>query len=237
MLTARQVVNELQKTGHTVAFIRRADGGIRIYNIDGVTFPRNSSEGNNKAREILKNEAVAGKSQVPILKTDYSAKRAEQLRKNREKKIKHPTTKKSPLQRALEEIRKTKKVIDKLVAEGHGKASDFENLATTANQLLNTTDAKALRRERTRLYLYRQVLKKTQGKNIADPNEVKSEILGMLYGASLFAEYYKVKNKNIGFFYGITKQDLDELEKAYKAGREDLQEMFVTNERLAKLLR
>ena len=32
MLTARQVVNELQKTGHTVAFIRRADGGIRIYN-------------------------------------------------------------------------------------------------------------------------------------------------------------------------------------------------------------
>ena len=237
MLTARQVVNELQKTGHSVAFIRRADGGIRIYNIDGVTFPRNSSEGNNKAREILKNEAVAGKSQVPILKTDYSAKRAEQLRKNREKKIKHPTTKKSPLQRALEEIRKTKKVIDKLVAEGHGKASDFENLATTANQLLNTTDAKALRRERTRLYLYRQVLKKTQGKNIADPNEVKSEILGMLYGASLFAEYYKVKNKNIGFFYGITKQDLDELEKAYKAGREDLQEMFVTNERLAKLLR
>lgn len=237
MLTARQVVNELQKTGHSVAFIRRADGGIRIYNIDGVTFPRNSSEGNNKAREILKNEAVAGKSQVPILKTDYSAKRAEQLRKNREKKIKHPTTKKSPLQRALEEIRKTKKVIDKLVAEGHGKASDFENLATTANQLLNTTDAKALRRERTRLYLYRQVLKKTQGKNIADPNEVKSEILGMLYGANLFAEYYKVKNKNIGFFYGITKQDLDELEKAYKAGREDLQEMFVTNERLAKLLR
>lgn len=237
MLTARQVVNELQKTGHSVAFIRRADGGIRIYNIDGIIFPRNSSDGNNKAREILKNEAIVGKSQVPILKTDYSAKRAEQLRKNREKKIKHPTTKKSPLQRALEEIRKTKKVIDKLVAEGHGKASDFENLATTANQLLNTTDAKALRRERTRLYLYRQVLKKTQGKNIADPNEVKSEILGMLYGASLFAEYYKVKNKNIGFFYGITKQDLDELEKAYKAGREDLQEMFVTNERLAKLLR
>lgn len=237
MLTARQVVNELQKTGHTVAFVRRADGGIRIYNIDGVTFPRNSSEGNNAARDVLKKEAITGKSKVPILNTDYSAKRAEQLRKNREKKIKHPTTKKSPLQRALEEIRKTKKVIDKLVAEGHGKASDFENLATTANQLLNTTDAKALRRERTRLYLYRQVLKKTQGKNIADPNEVKSEILGMLYGASLFAEYYKVKNKNIGFFYGITKQDLDELEKAYKAGREDLQEMFVTNERLAKLLR
>ena len=237
MLTARQVVNELQKTGHTVAFIRRADGGIRIYNIDGVTFPRNSSEGNNKARELLKNEAVGGKSQVPILKTDYSAKRLEQLKKNRQKKIKHPTTKKSPLQRALEEIRKTKKVIDQIVREGDGKASDFENLATTANELLNTTDVKVLRRERTRLYLYRQVLRKTKGKNLVDPNEIKSEILGMLYGASLFAEYYKIKEKNIGFFYGITKQDLDELEKAYKAGREDLQEMFVTNPRLAKLLR
>lgn len=237
MLTARQVVNELQKTGHSVAFIRRADGGIRIYNIDGVTFPRNSSEGNNEAREILKNEAVAGKSKVPILKTDYSAKRLEQLKKNRQKKIQHPTTKKSPLQRALEEIRKTKKVIDQLVREGHGKASDFENLATTANQLLNTSDVKVLRSERTRLYLYRQVLRKTQGKALVDPNEAKSEILGMLYGASLFAEYYKVREKNIGFFYAITKQDLDELEKAYKAGREDLQEMFVTNERLAKLIR
>ena len=61
MLTARQVVNELQKTGHTVSFIRRADGGIRIYNIDGKTFARNSSEGNNFAREMLKDEAVAGK--------------------------------------------------------------------------------------------------------------------------------------------------------------------------------
>ena len=59
----------------------------------------------------------------------------------------------------------------------------------------------------------------------------------MLYGATLFAEYYKVRDKNIGFFYGITKQDLDELEKAYKSSREDLQEMFVTNERLAKLLK
>ena len=76
--------------------------------------------------------------------------------------------KKTPLQRALEEIRKTKKVIDQLVAEGHGKASDFENLATTANQLLNTSDVKALRRERTRLYLYRQVLRKTQGKQLTD---------------------------------------------------------------------
>ena len=237
MLTARQVVNELQKTGHSVAFIRRADGGIRIYNIDGISFPRNSSEGNNAARDLLKKEAIIGKSQVPILKTDYSAKRLEQLKKNRQKKIQHPTTKKSPLQRALEEIRKTKKVIDQLVAEGQGKASDFENLATTANELLNTSDVKQLRRERTRLYLYRQVLRKTKGKNLVDPNEVKSEILGMLYGASLFAEYYKVKDKNIGFFYGITKQDLDEMEKAYKASREDLQELFVTNERLAKLLK
>lgn len=237
MLTARQVVNELQKTGHSVAFIRRADGGIRIYNINGVTFPRNSSEGNNAARDLLKKEAVMGKSQVPILKTDYSAKRLEQLKKNRQKNIKHPTTKKSPLTRALEEIRKTKKVIDQLVREGHGKASDFENLATTANQLLNTSDVKVLRSERTRLYLYRQVLRKTQGKSLVDPNEAKSEILGMLYGASLFAEYYKVREKNIGFFYSITKQDLDELEKAYKAGREDLQEMFVTNERLAKLIK
>ena len=90
MLTARQVVNELQKTGHSVAFIRRADGGIRIYNIDGISFPRNSSEGNNKAREILKNEAVAGKSQVPILKTDYSAKRLEQLKKNRRQLLHSP---------------------------------------------------------------------------------------------------------------------------------------------------
>lgn len=237
MLTARQVVNELQQTGHSVAFVRRADGGIRIYNIDGKSFPRNSSEGNNYAREILKDEAVTGKSKVPILKTDYSAKRLEQLKKNRQKNIKHPTTKKSPLHRALEEIRKTKKVIDKIVAEGQRKASDFENLATTANELLNTSDVKQLRRERTRLYLYRQVLRKTKGKNLVDPNEVKSEILGMLYGASLFAEYYKVKDKNIGFFYGITKQDLDEMEKAYKASREDLQELFVTNERLAKLLK
>ena len=151
MLTARQVVNELQKTGHTVAFIRRADGGIRIYNIDGKTFPRNSSEGNNFAREMLKDEAVAGKSKVPILKTDYSAKRLEQLKKNRQKKIKHPTTKKSPLQRALEEIKKTKKVIDQLVREGHGKASDFEDLGATAHELLNTTDIKAIRSERNRL--------------------------------------------------------------------------------------
>ena len=237
MLTARQVVNELQKTGHTVEFSRRADGGIRIYRIDKKTFPRNSSEGNNFAREMLKNEAVAGKSKVPILKTDYSAKRLEQLKKNRQKKIKHPTTKKSPLQRALEEVRKTKKVIDKLVREGYGKASDFEDLGATANKLLNMTDVKAIRSERNRLYLYRQELMKTKGQPLVDPNEVKSEILGMLYGASLFAEYYKIKEKNIGFFYGITKQDLDDLEKAYKAGREDLQEIFVTNERLAKLLR
>ena len=237
MLTARQVVNELQKTGHSVAFIRRADGGIRIYNIDGQNFPRNGSEGNNYARELLKTEAVAGKSQVPILKTDYSAKRLEQLKKNRQKKIQHPTTKKSPLQRALEEIRKTKKVIDRLVQEGHGKASDFENLATTANQLLNTSDIKALRSERTRLYLYRQELRRTKGQPLVDPNEVKAEIVGMLYGAGMFDQYEKLKNKNIGYFYGITKQDLDALEKAYKAGSEDIEELFTTNERLAKLLR
>ena len=237
MLTARQVVNELQKTGHSVAFIRRADGGIRIYNIDGQNFPRNGSEGNNYARELLKTEAVAGKSQVPILKTDYSAKRLEQLKKNRQKKIQHPTTKKSPLQRALEEIRKTKKVIDRLVQEGHGKASDFENLATTANQLLNTSDIKALRSERTRLYLYRQELRRTKGQPLVDPNEVKAEIVGMLYGAGMFDQYEKIKNKNTGYFYGVTKQDLDELEKAYKAGSEDIEELFTTNERLAKLLR
>lgn len=237
MLTARQVVNELQKTGHSVAFIRRADGGIRIYNIDGVTFPRNSSEGNNAARDLLKKEAVMGKSQVPILKTDYSAKRLDQLKKNRQKNIKHPTTNKSPLQRALEEIRKTKKVIDQLVREGHGKASDFEDLATTANQVLNTSDVKVLRSERTRLYLYRQELRRTKGQPLVDPNEVKAEIVGMLYGAGMFDQYEKIKNKNTGYFYGITKQDLDELEKAYKAGSEDIEELFTTNERLAKLLR
>ena len=237
MLTARQVVNELQKTGHSVAFIRRADGGIRIYNIDGVTFPRNSSEGNNAARDLLKKEAVMGKSQVPILKTDYSAKRLDQLKKNRQKNIKHPTTNKSPLQRALEEIRKTKKVIDQLIREGHGKASDFENLATTANQVLNTSDVKVLRSERTRLYLYRQELRRTKGQPLVDPNEVKAEIVGMLYGAGMFDQYEKIKNKNTGYFYGITKQDLDALEKAYKAGSEDIEELFTTNERLAKLLR
>ena len=237
MLTARQVVNELQQTGHSVAFIRRADGGIRIYNIDGKSFPRNSSEGNNFAREMLKDEAVSGKSKVPILKTDYSAKRLEQLKKNRQKKIKHPTTKKSPLQRALEEIRKTKKVIDQLVREGQGKASDFEDLGVTANELLNTTDVKAIRRERTRLYLYRQELRRTKGQPLVDPNEVKAEILGMLYGAGMFDRYEKLKNKNIGYFYGITKQDLDELEKAYKAGSEDIEELFTTNTRLAKLIR
>ena len=237
MLTARQVVNELQKTGHSVAFIRRADGGIRIYNIDGQNFPRNGSEGNNYARELLKTEAVAGRSKVPILKTDYSAKRLDQLKKNRQKNIKHPTTNKSPLQRALEEIRKTKKVIDQLVREGHGKASDFENLATTANQLLNTSDIKALRSERTRLYLYRQELRRTKGQPLVDPNEVKAEIVGMLYGAGMFDQYEKLKNKNTGYFYGIIKQDLDALEKAYKAGSEDIEELFTTNERLAKLLR
>ena len=237
MLTARQVVNELQKTGHSVAFIRRADGGIRIYNIDGQNFPRNGSEGNNYARELLKTEAVAGRSKVPILKTDYSAKRLEQLKKNRQKKIKHPTTKKSPLQRALEEIRKTKKVIDQLVREGHGKASDFEDLGATANQVLNTSDVKVLRSERTRLYLYRQELRRTKGQPLVDPNEVKAEIVGMLYGAGMFDQYEKLKNKNIGYFYGITKQDLDALEKAYKAGSEDIEELFTTNERLAKLLR
>ena len=237
MLTARQVVNELQKTGHSVAFIRRADGGIRIYNIDGINFPRNSSEGNNAARDILKKEAITGKSQVPILKTDYSAKRLEQLKKNRQKNIKHPTTKKSPLQRALEEIRKTRKVIDQLVREGHGKASDFEDLGATANELLNTTDVKAIRRERTRLYLYRQELRRTKGQPLVDPNEVKAEILGMLYGAGMFAQYEKIKNKNIGYFYGITKADIDEMEKAYKAGSEDIEELFTTNTRLSKLLK
>ena len=237
MLTARQVVNELQKTGHSVAFIRRADGGIRIYNIDGISFPRNSSEGNNAGRDVLKKEAIIGKSKVPILNTDYSAKRLEQLKKNRQKNIKHPTTKKSPLQRALEEIRKTKKVIDQLVREGHGKASDFEDLGATANELLNTTDVKAIRRERTRLYLYRQELRRTKGQPLVDPNEVKAEILGMLYGAGMFAQYEKIKNKNVGFFYGITKQDLDEMEKAYKAGSEDIEELFTTNTRLSKLLK
>ena len=237
MLTARQVVNELQKTGHTVAFIRRADGGIRIYNIDGISFPRNSSEGNNAAREVLKKEAIMGKSKVPILNTDYSAKRLEQLKNNRQKKIKHPTTKKSPLQRALEEIRKTTKVIDQLVREGHGKASDFENLGATAKELLNTADVKAIRSERNRLYLYRQELRKTKGQPLVDPNEVKAEIVGMLYGAGMFSEYEKVKKKNVGFFYGITKQDLDELEKAYKAGSEDIEELFTTITKLAKLLK
>lgn len=237
MLTARQVVNELQKTGHSVAFITRADGGIRIYNIDGVTFPRNSSEGNNAARDVLKKEAITGKSKVPILNTDYSAKRLQQLKTNRQRKIIHPTTKRTPLQRGLDEIRKTKKVIDKLVKEGHGKASDFEDLGATANQLLNTSDIKAIRRERTRLYMYRQELRRTKGQPLVDPNEVKAEIVGMLYGAGMFDQYEKLKNKNIGYFYGITKQDLDELEKAYKTGSEDIEELFTTNERLAKLLK
>ena len=128
-------------------------------------------------------------------------------------------------------------MIDQLVREGNGKASDFENLATTANELLNTKDVKVLRRERTRLYLYRQELRRTKGQPLVDPNEVKAEILGMLYGAGMFAQYEKIKNKNIGYFYGITKQDLDEMEKAYKAGSEDIEELFTTNTRLAKLLK
>ena len=237
MLTARQVVNELQKTGHSVAFVTRADGGIRIYNIDGVTFPRNSSEGNNAARDVLKKESITGKSKVPILKTDYSAKRLQQLKTNRQRKIIHPTTKRTPLQRGLDEIRKTQRVINKLVKEGHGKVSDFEDLGATANQLLNTSDIKAIRSERNRLYLYRQELRRTKGKPLVDPNEVKSEILGMLYGAGMFAQYEKIKNKNVGYFYGITQQDLNELEKSYKAGSEDIEELFTTNARLAKLLK
>ena len=128
-------------------------------------------------------------------------------------------------------------MIDKIVAEGHGKDSDFENLGATANELLNTTDIKAIRSERNRLYLYRQELKRTKGQPLVDPNEVKAEIVGMLYGAGMFAEYEKVKKKNVGFFYGITKQDLDELEKAYKAGSEDIEELFTTNTKLAKLIR
>ena len=110
-------------------------------------------------------------------------------------------------------------------------------MGATANQLLNTSDIKAIRSERNRLYLYRQELRRTKGQPLVDPNEVKAEIVGMLYGAGMFAEYEKVKKKNVGFFYGITKQDLDELEKAYKAGSEDIEELFTTNTRLSKLLR
>ena len=53
----------------------------------------------------------------------------------------------------------------------------------------------------------------------------------------MFAQYEKIKNKNVGYFYGITQQDLNQLEKSYKAGSEDIEELFATNERLAKLLK
>ena len=59
----------------------------------------------------------------------------------------------------------------------------------------------------------------------------------MKNGEGMFAQYEKKKKKNIGYFYGITKADLDEMEKAYKAGSEDIEELFTTNTRLAKLLK
>lgn len=46
------VVNQLRSQGHEVSFNVRPDGGIRIYSVDGIKFPKSSSEGNNYAREL-----------------------------------------------------------------------------------------------------------------------------------------------------------------------------------------
>lgn len=46
------VVKELLNQGHRVGYITRADGGIRIYSVDGIKFSKSNSEGNNFAREL-----------------------------------------------------------------------------------------------------------------------------------------------------------------------------------------
>lgn len=52
-MNTRGLVSELMAKGHQVTFYNRPDGGIRITQIDGMTFAMTGGEGNQKAREIL----------------------------------------------------------------------------------------------------------------------------------------------------------------------------------------
>lgn len=46
------VVKELRNQGHRVSYVTRADGGVRIYSVDGIKFSKSKSDGNNYAREL-----------------------------------------------------------------------------------------------------------------------------------------------------------------------------------------
>lgn len=46
------VVKSLRSQGHRVGYVTRADGGIRVYSVDGIKFSKSNSEGNNFAREL-----------------------------------------------------------------------------------------------------------------------------------------------------------------------------------------
>lgn len=46
------VVKALRSHSHRVSYVKRADGGIRIYSVDGIRFSKTNSDGNNYAREL-----------------------------------------------------------------------------------------------------------------------------------------------------------------------------------------
>lgn len=52
-MNTRGLVSELMAKGHQVTFYNRPDGGIRITQIDGMSFAVTGGAGNQKAREIL----------------------------------------------------------------------------------------------------------------------------------------------------------------------------------------
>lgn len=46
------VVKALRNQGHSVSYVTRVDGGVRIYSVDGIKFSKSNSDGNNFAREL-----------------------------------------------------------------------------------------------------------------------------------------------------------------------------------------
>nr|DAE55103.1 MAG TPA: hypothetical protein [Caudoviricetes sp.] len=46
------VIKSLRSQGHHVGYVTRADGGVRIYSVDGIKFSKSNSDGNNFAREF-----------------------------------------------------------------------------------------------------------------------------------------------------------------------------------------
>lgn len=89
------LVTELTAAGHSVNFIQRPDGGIRITGIDGQQFSSGSSKGNEAARRILgKGELSKSqrsqRSEAGLLTFEahkYTNKKIERLTKREKKEL------------------------------------------------------------------------------------------------------------------------------------------------------